>query len=76
MIIFFAISTLLYPYSRFVYERIVGFIMGENVFYGSAVMMMLAKIFTMCLCWAFAIFIAPVVLPLVKMSSCYKQSVH
>src|SRR5258706_9284625 len=27
-----AINTLLYPYSRFVYEGVVGFIMGQNVF--------------------------------------------
>ncbi|MDE1311644.1 hypothetical protein [Vibrio aestuarianus] len=30
----FAINTLLYPYSRFVYESIVEFVLGENTFYG------------------------------------------
>ncbi|MBF8739533.1 MULTISPECIES: hypothetical protein [Pseudomonas] len=52
--------TLLYPYSRFVYESVVGFIMGNNVFFVNAFFMLWVKAFTMMLCWAFAIFIAPV----------------
>ncbi len=60
LIIFFVINTLLYPYSRFVYETIVGFFMGDNVFFGSAFIMMGVKLITMLLCWVFAIFIAPV----------------
>ncbi|MDR0781872.1 MAG: hypothetical protein LBF16_14495 [Pseudomonadales bacterium] len=53
-------STLLYPYSRFVYESIVGFVMGENVFFVNALLMLITKIFTMFLCWGFAWFIAPI----------------
>ncbi|RCL26976.1 hypothetical protein C6A77_10615 [Pseudomonas sp. AFG_SD02_1510_Pfu_092] len=53
------VSTLLYPYSRFVYESVVGFIMGNNVFFVNALFMLSVKVFTMALCWSFAIFIAP-----------------
>lgn len=57
--LWFIINMLLYPYSRFVYERVVGFVMGNNVFFVNAVFMMIAKIFTMMVCWMCAIFIAP-----------------
>ena len=60
IMILFVINTLLYPYSRFVYETVMGFLMGDNVFFGSAFVMMGVKFFTMLLCWMFAIFIAPV----------------
>lgn len=60
MIALLAINTLLYPYSRFVYESVVGFIMGNNVFFVNAIFMIFVKIFTMLLCWSFAIFIAPI----------------
>ncbi|MEG5264165.1 hypothetical protein TRP66_07665 [Pseudomonas sp. JDS28PS106] len=60
IIVFALISTLLYPYSRFVYESIINFIIGNNVFFGNAIMMMTVKLMTMALCWSMAIFIAPV----------------
>lgn len=60
MLLFVIISTLLYPYSRFVYESVVGFIMGNNVFFINAFVMLFAKFFTMMMCWAFAIFVAPI----------------
>lgn len=60
VLVFTIISTLLYPYSRFVYESIVGFVMGENVFFVNAIFMLMAKFFTMAMCWAAAIFIAPI----------------
>lgn len=53
------ICTLLYPYSRFVYESIVYFIIGENVYYLPATVMLLCKFLSMSMCWSFAIFIAP-----------------
>jgi len=56
----FVVNSLLYPYSRFVYETVIDFIIGDNVFFGSAVVMMMAKFFTMFLCWVLAIFIAPI----------------
>ena len=60
---FLVISALLYPYSRFVYESIVGFIFGDNQFvvYGIWLFLaMLIKLLIMSLCFSFAIFIAPV----------------
>ncbi|ODS09713.1 hypothetical protein [Vibrio scophthalmi] len=60
VIAMFALNTLLYPYSRFVYESIVGFVLGENVFYVNAILMMIVKIMTMVICWAASIFIAPI----------------
>ncbi|NHB86588.1 hypothetical protein [Photorhabdus tasmaniensis] len=59
-VIFFIINALLYPYARFVYEQIIGFIIGENIFYINTTVMLMAKLITMGLCWAFSIFIAPV----------------
>lgn len=54
------ISTLLYPYSRFVYESIVSFIMGDNRVFANALVFLFFKAMTMCVCWMLAIFIAPV----------------
>lgn len=53
------VNTLLYPYSRFVYESVIGFIMGKNVFFVNALLMLLVKSMTMLMCWWLAIFIAP-----------------
>lgn len=53
------VCTLLYPYSRFVYESVVGYIMGNNVFFVNAPLMLLTKFITMFMCWLFAIFVAP-----------------
>lgn len=60
MVLFTIVSTILYPYSRFVYESIVGFVMGDNVFYVNAIFMFVTKILTMAMCWVFAIVIAPI----------------
>lgn len=60
LILLAVLNALLYPYSRFVYESIVGFFMGDNVFFVNAIFMMCIKMFTMVLCWGFAIFIAPI----------------
>lgn len=53
------INTLFYPYSRFVYESIVDFILGKNVFLVNAIFMLFVKIFTMVCCWSLALFMAP-----------------
>ena len=64
-----AINTLLYPYARFVYESIVGFIIGENMFFMiigenmffmNVLLMMFVKLITILICWSAAIFIAPI----------------
>ncbi|OUR59794.1 hypothetical protein A9Q74_16260 [Colwellia sp. 39_35_sub15_T18] len=54
------ISTLLYPYSRFVYESAIQFILGENTFFVNGFIMIFVKAITMFICWAAAIFIAPI----------------
>ncbi len=54
------ISTLLYPYSRYVYESVINFFMGNNVFFVNAFIMLFMKILTMLFCFSFAIFIAPI----------------
>ncbi|WP_416397162.1 hypothetical protein [Allohahella sp. A8] len=59
-IVFMVISTLLYPYSRFVYERCFAFIVGNNVFFGGVLFMFVMKALTMMMCWWLAIFIAPI----------------
>ena len=60
MLFFTIVSTLLYPYSRFVYESVIGFVMGENVFFVNAIFMLFTKFITMAMCWGFAIFVAPI----------------
>ncbi len=54
------VNTLLYPYSRFVYESVMGFILGKNVFIMNAVFLLFAKLITMAMCWSAAIFMAPI----------------
>lgn len=52
--------TFLYPYSRFVYDSIVGFICGDNVFYTSFGWMLFLKWAAILICYFFAVFIAPI----------------
>lgn len=54
------INTFLYPYSRFVYESIVNFIMGDNVFFFNGIVFLVAKCITMIFCYLFATTIAPI----------------
>ena len=54
------VNALLYPYSRFVYESIMAFIMGDNLIFLNAFIMLFLKLMTMVLCFSFAIFIAPI----------------
>ena len=51
--------SVLYPYARFAYERVVAYIVGRNVFITSATVLMLTKVFTMACCWFFAPVVAP-----------------
>ena len=60
MITFSGMSVLLYPYSRFVYEKIVSYIVADNKLYFPAVMFIAVKLITLFLCWFFALLIAPV----------------
>ncbi|MDO4698860.1 MAG: hypothetical protein Q4A60_09380 [Pasteurellaceae bacterium] len=54
------INQFLYPYSRFVYESIIEYILGDNIIIGNAIIMLIIKIITMALCWGLAVFIAPI----------------
>ena len=60
LLVWGVIFQFLYPYSRFVYESVVGYLMGNNVFFVNAFLMLITKLFTMLLCWFLSIFIAPV----------------
>ncbi len=60
MIVMCIVSSVLYPYSRFVYESIMDFILGNNTFFVNSIFFIFVKILSMLLCWSFAIFIAPV----------------
>jgi len=59
MILMMVVNTLLYPYSRFVYESVVNFIMGENVFFVNAVFLLVVKAASMLFCWLCAMLVAP-----------------
>jgi len=58
-LIWLVVNAALYPYSRFVYESIVDFIVGGNSFWLPAIPMLIAKCVTMLLCYFLALFIAP-----------------
>lgn len=55
----FVLSTILYPYSRFVYEGIVDFVVGENEFWISGILLLGWKFAMMVACWGLAWVIAP-----------------
>jgi len=56
----FAVYTVLYPYSRFVYDSVVGFVMGNTVIVMPLPVLLLVKFFGMLLCFMLAPIIAPV----------------
>ena len=60
LLVFYVINTLLYPYSRFAYERIISFILGDTVLFSNIIVFTALKLITMVICWTFAIFIAPI----------------
>ena len=62
MIFYGAINTLLYPYSRMIYEIIVNFIMGDNEIWLDLRMMLAIKTIGMAFCWFLAIPITPIAL--------------
>ncbi len=59
-VIYIIINTFLYPYSRFVYEKVMEFIFGNNVFFVNAMLLLITKFITMYLCWGLSLFIAPI----------------
>lgn len=56
---YFAVNTLLYPYSRFVWDRCAGFIMGNNTIVFALPLFFFIKVVSVAICWSAAIFIAP-----------------
>ena len=54
------ICTLLYPYSRFVYETVIDFIMGDNVIISNVFLMLGWKFITIGICYGASPFIAPI----------------
>lgn len=61
-VVAFAVLTLLYPYSRYVYESVVGFIFEENVFLAGGAFLIITlwlKVTMMAMCWILSVFIAP-----------------
>ncbi|MRD47533.1 hypothetical protein GHT07_09605 [Caenimonas koreensis DSM 17982] len=55
-----ALNTLLYPYSRFVYEGIAEFFLGRNLFFMNGWIFLTLKVITMTVCWVLAMGIAPI----------------
>lgn len=56
---YFVLCFLLYPYSRFVWDSINEFIMGDNVVVLSLGYALIVKYFTITICFFGSIFIAP-----------------
>jgi hypothetical protein len=56
---FALINTVLYPYARVVYEGVVDFIVGRNVFVTSATVLLFTKFVGMACCWMLALVMAP-----------------
>lgn len=55
----YILNTFLYPYSRFVYESIVDYLLGNNMYFNNMLTIFI-KIITMLVCWQFAIVISPI----------------
>lgn len=60
MLICLVASAVLYPYSRFVYDSILEFFMGDNVIELPLMFALMKTVFGIALCFLFALFIAPV----------------
>lgn len=62
MICLLVVNSLLYPYARFAFDCIAGFLFGRMVVAVPLLVLLVAKAGIMALCWGCAIFIAPVTL--------------
>lgn len=60
LLFFTIVSTALYPYSRYVYESVIDFVVGNNIFFVNAILVLFWKSITMFLCWFFALIVAPI----------------
>lgn len=59
-IVLLLILSLIYPYSRFIYEATINFIVGENVFYVNGLILLATKLITMLFCFFFSWILAPI----------------
>lgn len=57
--VYFAISTLLFPFSKLVWDEIMSLMLGRNMFVMNAVFMIVIKLFINVLLWGCAVFVAP-----------------
>lgn len=58
--IWIVINALLYPYARLVYETVMGFLMGETVYYLPIIILFMWRFFIFLVVFMFSIFIAPI----------------
>lgn len=59
---YFFVSFLLYPFTRYMYESVVGYVLGGMVIIANLKDMFMTKVFTMLLCLVFSIFLFPIFL--------------
>lgn len=53
------VNTMLYPYARFLYERITSYIVGNNNFITTPLALLYKKAVSMVICWCLAIVMTP-----------------
>lgn len=58
--VYMAVNTLLYPYSRFVYSTIMDFIRGDTVYMVNGLLLLIWNIVVLMACWTLALVIAPI----------------
>jgi hypothetical protein len=54
-----AANVFLYPFSRYAYEAVVDYIVGDTLWLWPGVFALLGKLVTMAACWGLALFMAP-----------------
>ncbi|WP_449470169.1 hypothetical protein [Sphingobium chungangianum] len=57
--VFFTISTLLFPFAKFVWDEIMSLVLGRNMVFMNALVLLVLKLFVNVFLWAAAILIAP-----------------
>lgn len=60
MLAVFAISTLLFPFAKFIWNEIRDFVMGDTVIFANVIILFFLKFIINAMIWCFAIFIAPI----------------
>lgn len=53
------VQTLLFPFAKLAWNELRDFLLGNTVFFGNAVLVLLAKVVVNVVLWAFALVIAP-----------------